>query len=160
MSWSDLETNFQEGEATQALITRDCVKSDNVGSCNDQGQSAPFVATASLGDSLALVIDRNLHILGAKGKETEFSVQLKTPIVALTWVEVRETLSLTSKFQTRTLFKLLRICLFSDPIGQRPGCVFFVLLHIGRTALCLHGPSEKIDPISFPEQLDSRPKGL
>ena len=86
MSWSNLETNFLEGEATQALIFKNHDKNDaaSVGT----SQLSPRIVTATSGDSLAIVIDHNLHIFGAKGKQTEFSVHLKTPVVALTWVEV------------------------------------------------------------------------
>ena len=85
MTWSNLETNFQEGEATQALITRD----DDKDAVHEAKISAPRVLTSGCGDALALVIDYNLHVFCAKGKETQFSVKLKTPVVALRWVQVR-----------------------------------------------------------------------
>ena len=98
MTWSNLETNFQEGEATQALITRAVVNDNKVGKVGkvganvddkkDSPSAPPRVVTAASGESLALVIDHDLHIFGAKGKETEFSLHLNTPVVALTWVEV------------------------------------------------------------------------
>ena len=82
MTWSHLETNFQAGEVTQALISRD---DDGVGATG----TPPRVLTSGGGDNLALVIDQNLHVFGAKGKETQFSVKLKNSVVALQWVEVR-----------------------------------------------------------------------
>ena len=95
MTWSNLETNFQEGEATQALITRAVINDNKVGKVGanvddkkDSPSAPPRVVTAASGESLALVIDHDLHIFGAKGKETEFSLHLNTPVVALTWVEV------------------------------------------------------------------------
>ena len=82
MTWSNLETNFQEGEVTQALITRE----DDAAETSQT--TLPRVLTSGCGDHLALVIDHNLHVFGAKGKETQFSVKLKTTVVALAWVEV------------------------------------------------------------------------
>ena len=82
MTWSNLETHFQEGEATQALITRE----DDAADASQA--TPPRVLTAGCGDHLALVIDHNIHVFGAKGKETQFSVKLKTKVVALSWVEV------------------------------------------------------------------------
>jgi len=83
MAWSNLETNFQDGEATQALITAD----ESV-ERSAKTSAPPNVVTSASGESLAVVIDYDLHIFGAKGKETEFSLHLKTPVVALTWMEI------------------------------------------------------------------------
>ena len=88
MSWSNLDVNFQEGEATQALITREDADAADGVSSTSPPPPPPRVLTSGCGDSLALVIDHNLHIFDAKGKETQFSVKLKTPVVALRWVEV------------------------------------------------------------------------
>ena len=150
MTWSNLETNFQEGEATQALISRD---NDSVCAV----ASPPRVLTSGSGENLALVVDQNLHVFGAKGKETLFSVKLKTSVVALRWVEVR-----ASKLHVADIgWKLcvlevvynytsaLTLSLFSDSTRQRHLSGLFVLCCVRRSALRLHGSYQKTDSFSF-----------